>query len=66
MNTTNIHIFLDECLYIMLYYDRNDVSEGIDVKKTSASKECGICQYFFALTKRLKSMSGFINDVCEP
>ena len=49
----------------MLYYDRNDVSEGIDVKKTSASKECGICQYLFALTKRLKSMSGFINDVCE-
>ena len=24
----------------MLYYDRIDVSEGIDVNKTSASKEC--------------------------
>ena len=49
----------------MLYYVRFDVSEEIDVKKTSASKECGICQYLFALTKRLKLMSGFINDVCE-
>ena len=24
----------------MLYYDRIDVSEGIDVNKTSESKEC--------------------------
>ena len=27
----------------MLYYGRIDVSEGIDVNKTSASKECDIC-----------------------
>ena len=27
----------------MLYYDKTDVSEGIDVNKTSASKECNIC-----------------------
>ena len=26
----------------MLYYDRIDVSEGIDVSKTSASKECDV------------------------
>ena len=26
----------------MLYFDRNDVSEGIDVNKTSATKECDI------------------------
>ena len=30
----------------MIYYDRIDVSEGIDVNKTSASKECDICHYF--------------------
>ena len=30
----------------MLYYDRIDVSEGIDVNKTSASKECDICHYW--------------------
>ena len=29
-------------IIIMLYYDRLDVSEGIDVSKTSTSKECDI------------------------
>ena len=33
----------------MLYYDRTDVSEGIDVNKTSAFKECGICHYWYFL-----------------
>ena len=27
----------------MLYYDRIEVSEGIDFNKTSASKECDVC-----------------------
>ena len=29
----------------MLYFDRIEVSEGIDVNKISASKECDICHY---------------------
>ena len=29
----------------MLYFDIVEVSEGIDVNKTSASKEYGICYY---------------------
>ena len=29
----------------MLEYDRIDISEGIDVNKTNASKECDICHY---------------------
>ena len=29
----------------MVYFDRINVSEGIDVNKTSASKECDICHY---------------------
>ena len=29
----------------MLYFDIVEVSEGIDVNKTSASKEYGICSY---------------------
>ena len=29
----------------MLEYDRIGISEGIDVNKTSASKECDICHY---------------------
>ena len=31
----------------MLRYQKIDVSEGIDVNKTSASKECEVCHYWF-------------------
>ena len=31
----------------MLQYEKIYVSEGIDVNKTSASKECGLCHYWF-------------------
>ena len=31
----------------MLYSDRIDASEGIDVKNTSESKECDICQSWY-------------------
>ena len=31
----------------MLRYQKIDVSEGIDVNKTSASKECELCCYWF-------------------
>ena len=30
----------------MLQYQKIDVSEGIDVNKTSASKECKLCHYW--------------------
>ena len=30
-----------------LHYDRIDVSEGTDANKTSSSKDCDICHYFF-------------------
>ena len=30
----------------MLYYDGIDVSEGIDINITSASKQCDICHYW--------------------
>ena len=29
----------------MLYYDKTDVSEGLDINETSASKECDTCCY---------------------
>ena len=38
----------------MLYYDRVDVSEGIDVNKTSVSKEYNICHYWYFLNKGFK------------
>ena len=31
----------------MLEYDRIDISEEIDVNKTSLSKECDICHYWY-------------------
>ena len=31
----------------MLRYQKIDVSEGIDANKTSASKECELCHYWF-------------------
>ena len=30
----------------MLQHDRSDVSGGIDIKKTSKSKECALCHYW--------------------
>ena len=39
----------------MLYYDRSDVSEGIDVNKTSASEEeCDACYYCYFLNYSFK------------
>ena len=35
----------------MQYFDKIDVSEGIDVNKTSESKECNICHYWYFLYK---------------
>ena len=31
----------------MLYYDRTDISGGIDLTKSNNSKECMICHYWF-------------------
>ena len=38
----------------MLYFDRNDVSEGIDVNTTSASKEYDTCHYWYFLNYSFK------------
>ena len=35
----------------MLEYDRIYISEGIDINKTNASKECDICHYWYFLDK---------------
>ena len=45
----------------MLYYDRIDAFEGIGVNKTSASKECDICHYWYFLNKGFK----FQPNVCN-
>ena len=42
-------VYLDDCLYEvkMLEYDKIDISEGINVNKTSASKGCNIYHYWY-------------------
>ena len=53
----------------ILYYDRIDVSEGTDANKTSASRECDICHYWFFLNFSFNQMSAIdvmIYDVYKP
>ena len=38
----------------MLYFKGIDGSEGIDVNKTSVSKECDICHYWYFLNNGFK------------
>ena len=45
----------------MLQYQKIDVSQGIDVNKTSASKECELCHYWFFKDIRFK----FEEPVCN-
>ena len=45
----------------MPYYDKIDVPERIDINKTSASKKCGICHYWYFLDKGFK----FQRNVCN-
>ena len=45
----------------MLYYDKISLFEGIDISKTSASKQCDICHYWYFLDKGFK----FQPDVCH-
>ena len=45
----------------MIYYDRTDVSEGIDSNKTIKSKEFDICHYWYFLNKGFK----FKPNVCN-
>ena len=46
----------------MLYYDRIDVSKGIDVHETSESKECDVCHYWYFLDKGFKFQPHVCND----
>ena len=52
---------MNVCILWMLYFDRIDVSEGIDVNKTSASKQCDICHYWYFLNYSFK----FQPNVCN-
>ena len=45
----------------MLYFDRIDIFEGINVDKASASKECIICHCWYFLDKRFKFQPNICN-----
>ena len=45
----------------MICYDRIDTSEGIDVNKTSESKECNIFCYWYFLNKGFHFQPNFYN-----
>ena len=45
----------------MLEYDRIVISEGIDINKATASKECDICHYKYFLDKN----SNYKPDLCN-
>ena len=47
----------------MLYYDSINVSEGIDVYKTSESEKCIICHCCYFLDKQFKFQPGVSIDV---
>ena len=46
----------------MIYYDRTNVPERIDVSNTSESKECDIYHYWYFLNKRFKFQPNAYNE----
>ena len=45
----------------MLYFDKIDISEGIDVNRRSAPKECDICHYWYLLNHSFKFQPNICN-----
>ena len=45
----------------MIYFERIDVSEGTNVNKRSASKECHICHYWYFLNYSIKFQPNICN-----
>ena len=50
------------CVLQMLYFDRIDVPEGLDVYNTNASKECDICHHWYFLNHSFKFPPNFSNN----
>ena len=47
----------------MLRYQKINDSEGIDINKTSESKECDLCHYWFFKDVGFKFEKMFVRDV---
>ena len=48
----------------MIEYDRIDLDEGIDVNKTSNSRECSLCKFYYFLNKNFNYQK-YLCDVCH-
>ena len=53
---------MDVCVLQMLYFDRIDVPEGLDVNNTNASKACDICHHWYFLNYSFKFPPNFSNN----
>ena len=49
----------------MLEYDRIDILEGIDINKTSLSKKCDICHYWYFKDVGFKYEKYLCNDCLD-
>ena len=49
----------------MLQYDRTDISVGININKTSASKECDVCHYWYFLNYSFKIQPNVCNKCLD-
>ena len=47
------------------YYDRIEVSEGIDTLKTCESRERDICHFWYFLNENFKYDNNFVNNGCH-
>ena len=47
----------------MLQYQKIDISEGIDINKANASKECELCHYWFLKILGLNLKNLFVINV---
>ena len=48
-----------------LYYEKIEVSEGINVNKTSESKECDACHCWYFLSKGFKIQPNVCNEFLD-
>ena len=46
----------------MLEYEKIDISEGIDVNKSSNSKECSLCHYWYFIDKNFSYQKYLCNE----
>ena len=47
----------------MLYFDRIDIYEGLDVNKRSESKECDVSHYWYFIDKGFKFQCNRCHDL---